>query len=109
VRIQLKNDVNQQQGLFSAEAEAEVGFEGRVGAEEVQRCWISRLSNSPKPCGEAMIASMLEDTGWLLSDFERGISQLLAAGRVKNVDARGKRTKRPVHFDQDERLVLVAE
>jgi three-Cys-motif partner protein len=108
VRIQVRKDADIQGGLFSAEAEAAVGYESKIGIEQVQRYWLESLSFSPRRCGEAMIASMLENTGWRLEDFERALASLIAMGRVRNLDAPGKRTKHPVHFEKNERLVLEA-
>ena len=47
---------------------------------------------------------MLEDTDWLVGDFEEAFMALRSESKVENVDARKKRSKHPVHFDKAERL-----
>ena len=50
------------------------------------------------------LADMLEETGWLVGDLEAAFIELLADKKVENLDAAGKRTKHPVHFDKGERI-----
>lgn len=104
VRIQTKKDSALQGGLFSAEEEAEQFNTLKVGIEDVKDYWLERLKTSPTPYDEARLADMLEETGWLIRDFQAAFADLLSEGKVENLDAVGKRTKHPVHFDKKERL-----
>ena len=47
---------------------------------------------------------MLEETNWFESNLQQSFNELLADGKVKNLDAQRKRLKKPVHFDKNERL-----
>lgn len=104
VRIQKERDTSCQGNLFPAEEEAaQIGSEG-VEIEVVERYWLSLLDTEARPFDEANLADMLEDTGWLIRDFQQAFGRLLAAGKVENIDARGKRHRHFVHFEQAERL-----
>jgi hypothetical protein len=52
---------------------------------------------------------MIEETGWFESDFQAAFHELEREGRVKNLDATGKRRTKFVHFtehgNKGERLV----
>jgi len=108
VHQQTKNNLSIQTTMFSAEEDAEVRFDGRVRLRDVKDYWIARLSKTPIACDESFIADMLEETGWLLLDFEKALMELVADGLVENMDARGKRRTHPVHFEMRERLRLVS-
>lgn len=71
---------------------------------KVKEYWLSLLSTEPIPFGEDVLADMLETTGWLARDFQQSFGELMTEGRVENVDARGKRRTRFVHFEKAERL-----
>jgi hypothetical protein len=47
---------------------------------------------------------MLEDTNWFETNLQQAFNELIDEGNVVNLDAPGKRPKRPVHFEQKERL-----
>ena len=83
--------------------------EKQVGRAEVKTYWLNRLSTIPRLFGIEDLADMLEDTGWFESDFQNAFGELENEGKVKNLDASGKRRKRFVHFDahgsKGERLV----
>lgn len=104
VRIQKKQDAASQTGLFSAEEEAEQHSGGRIGLEEVKSFWLKHLTEGPTRYDEARLADMLEETGWLIGDFQAAFADLLDEGKVENLDAAGKRSKHPVHFERGERL-----
>lgn len=72
--------------------------------EDVKRYWMNRLRTIESIYTEDDLADMLEDTDWLVSDFEEAFMALQSEGKVENVDARKKRSKHPVHFDKAERL-----
>lgn len=102
VRIQAKRDASGQVGLFPAEEEAQL--DGDSDMTKVKEYWLSLLSTEPIPFGEDVLADMLETTGWLARDFQQSFGELMTEGRVENVDARGKRRTRFVHFEKAERL-----
>jgi hypothetical protein len=104
VRIQKRLDAASQTGLFTAEEEAAHQAGARVGLDEVKNYWLDQLSTSPAKFDEAKLADMLEATGWLIRDFQSALTELIAQGKVENLDAVAKRTKRPLHFEKGERL-----
>lgn len=62
----------------------------------------------PKRIGEAEMAELLEDTGWMPKDFQASLVRLIASGDVRNLDAIKLRRSRPLHYEQaGERLELV--
>lgn len=72
--------------------------------DEVKRYWMNRLTTTPKIYNQSDLADMLEDTDWLVSDFERAFNDLLSAGQVVNMDAQRKRPVHPINFEKGERL-----
>ena len=109
VHQQTKNNASTQISMFSAEEEAEVRFDGRVRLKDVKAFWLRRLSAQPYVCDESAIADMLEETGWLLVDFEKALAELIHEKVVENMDAKGKRSLHPVHFVNRERLRLTEQ
>ena len=65
---------------------------------------MNRLSMTESIYTEDDLADMLEDTDWLISDFEEAFMVLQTEGKVENVDAKKKRSKHPIHFDKGELL-----
>ena len=58
--------------------------------------------------GEEEFANLLEDTDWFPGDFQRGLGNLIDAGKVRNLDAPRKRPKKPLHWKKEgERLQLM--
>jgi len=104
VRIQLKQNADQNRSLFEPEEEAEHFEDTRVDLDEVKRYWIRKLSDNPIAVNEAMLADMLEETGWLISDLEGAFIALQADGKVENMDAKNKRSKHPIYFNKGEHL-----
>ena len=66
--------------------------------------WLVRLKEQAVRYDEIHLADMLEETGWLIRDFQDAFRELLAEKKVENLDGTSRRTKRPVHFDKGERL-----
>jgi hypothetical protein len=66
----------------------------------VKDYWLTKLSKEPTIFDEAILADMLEDTDWLISDFEEAFKELLADQKVENLDGSARRTKHPIHFDK---------
>ncbi len=84
--------------------------EGHVSEAEVQQYWLQRLAGGPRRIGYAEFADMLEETDWFPADLQRALGHLIKEGRVRNLDAVGKRRTKFVHLDKDgERLELVGE
>jgi len=76
---------------------------------EVKSYWLTRLTTTPCRYGIEELADMLEETGWFETDFQEAFHDLEKEGKVKNLDATGKRRTKFVHFDQTggERLIKV--
>jgi three-Cys-motif partner protein len=104
VRIQTKQNAKPQRDLSSAEEEAEHLSDERVDLEEVKRYWLKQLSNQPVIFDEAKLADMLEETGWLIKDFQLAFGELLSENKVENLDVKKKRRTVYVHFDEGEQL-----
>lgn len=104
VRIQTRQNAKDQMPLFSAEDEAGSQDSSKASMDDVKDYWLNQLSGEPVRFDEARLADMLEETGWLIRDFEAAMRELISEKKVENLDAAGKRTKHPVHFDKGERL-----
>jgi hypothetical protein len=94
--------------LFN-DAELVTDEEGHVSEAQVKDYWIRRLAGGPRRVDYAEFADMLEETDWFPSDLQRALGDLIKEGRVRNLDAVGKRRTRFVHFDKGERLKLLGE
>lgn len=79
---------------------------GHVDIAEVERFWMGYLSSGEKRIGVEGFADMLEQTDWFPADFQRALLNLIGAGKVRNLDAKGKRPKQPLHWKESERLQL---
>ncbi len=86
-----------------------ISKEKRAVVIEVKPYWLNRLSSTPRRFGIEELADMIEETGWFESDFQVAFHELEKEGRVKNLDATGKRRTKFVHFtaqgNKGERLV----
>ncbi|MEK6209604.1 MAG: three-Cys-motif partner protein TcmP [Pseudomonadota bacterium] len=71
-----------------------------VDIAEVEQFWLERLSDQPIKFGEAEFADLLEETDWLPGDLQRALGNLIATGKVCNLDAEGKRISRFLHFEK---------
>lgn len=49
---------------------------------------------------------MLEETDWFENDLQQALGRLIQNGEVLNLDMRGRRRSRFLHFEHDERLQL---
>jgi len=93
--------------LFSAGAFPEAE-ELPVEIGDVEELWLRRLSDQPSRFREADFAAMLEEMDWFPSDLQRALGNLIAAGKVRNLDAPKKRRTKFLHYEKDgERLQLV--
>lgn len=83
--------------------------EKRSVAAEVKAHWLNKLSTTPHLFGLEELADMLEETGWFEGDFQAAFGELEKEGRAKNLDTKGRRRTKFVHFDahnnKGERLV----
>lgn len=104
VRIQVKQNADFNRSLFQPEEEAEHFDDARVDLDEVKHYWLSQLCDKPVAFDEAKLADMLEETGWLISDFEEAFMALQADGKVENMDTKNKRSKHPIDFNKGEQL-----
>ncbi len=75
--------------------------EKRGVSAEVKSYWLNRLTISPQPFGIEELADMLEETGWFESDLQAAFGNLACEGKVKNLDATGKRRTKFVHFTEN--------
>ncbi len=110
VRAQAKQnhrvDMTRQREMFPASQTPKHGDTG-IEISEVKNYWLEGLGFSPKRFGIVELANMLEETDWFPGDFQRAFSQLEAEGMVRNLDAKGKRTRNPIRFDRGELLTKV--
>jgi len=104
VRIQVKQNADPNRSLFQPEEEAEHFDDARVDLDEVKHYWLRELGDKPVIFDEEKLADMLEETGWLVSDFEAAFMALQADGKVENMDAKSKRSKHPIVFKKGEQL-----
>lgn len=77
---------------------------------DAEQYWLSKLSLQPKKFTWEAFADMLEETDWFPGDLQRALGNLMAAGRVRNLDARGMRRKNFLHLKKGgERLQITEE
>ena len=77
-----------------------------VNSDDVDRFWIDYLGVGIRSIGEPEFADILEQTDWMPGDLQASLVRLIKAGRIQNLDATTSRPKRPLHFEQTERLQL---
>ena len=99
---QQRIDSTGQPELFTDEINS--GTKGIMDLEVVKKYWLAILTHKPRVFEIEDLANMLEETNWFESNLQQAFNELIKEGKVKNLDARGKRPKKPVHFDQKERL-----
>lgn len=104
VRIRKREDVTGQIGLFTPEEEAAQHDDTKIDLEAVRSYWLRQLSDTPLTYNDARLADMLEETGWLIGDFEDAFQELLAEKKVENLDTDRKRPVHPINFEKGERL-----
>ena len=81
--------------LFATPVQEE---EGRAGAEDVDRFWLDYIGLAERRVDSAAFADILEELGWFPGNLQASLVRLIAAGQVENLDASGKRPKKPLHF-----------
>lgn len=82
------------------------GEQRRVSPEEVDRKWVHYLSNGTKKVDLHEFALLLETTNWFPGDFQSSLVRLIQQGKVINLDAKGKRPKKPLHWKDGDRIQL---
>lgn len=104
VRAQKKLDSSEQRSLFSAEELVKHEADNMADLEGVKSYWLAHLTDQPVRYDEIRLADMLEETGWLTRDFQDAFRELQSEKKVENLDGSPRRTKRPIHFNENERL-----
>lgn len=107
VRTQARHSAESQIGLFSVADGAEHQQAGRVDGHAVERRLLALITDVPLAFGEAVLADLLEDTGWFVRDIEAALQRLIARRAIQNLDAPKARPKHPVHFRENERVVRI--
>jgi len=74
---------------------------GRGDEAAIDDYWERYLQAGPRRIGVAEFADILEDTDYFPSDLQSSLLRLIASGRVRNLEAKGKRKKRPLHFEEN--------
>jgi hypothetical protein len=74
---------------------------------DVKGYWLSKLSTVPKVFGLVEMVQLLSESGCYLSTLQQALGELIAEGRVKNLDAKRKRSKNHVDFDKGEHLIRI--
>lgn len=95
-----------QEELFTDEIDS--AATDTVDIEVVKQYWLNRLPREPQPLGYADLADMLEETNWFETNLQQAFNELIKEGKVVNLDAPRKRPRKPVHFDNNERLQRTA-
>jgi len=103
VRFDVKQARTGQPDLFGID-DTTIKQMGAAEIDEVKRYWLSRLGTSEIVFTENELADMLEATDWWISDLECAFQELLAEGKVENLDAKRKRPIHPINFNKGERL-----
>ena len=82
---------------------------GHATPEDVDSFWLRYLGSGERRVGLVEFAGILESTDWFPGDLQTSLVRLINAGLVRNVDAKGRRPKRPLHFEatDGERLQLL--
>ncbi len=110
VRAQAKQDrriaKNGQLELFGANDVGDAA-QRQTPLLDIMEYWMRQLTTEPRLFGLTEFAKMHEVTGWFHSTLQEGLGALIAEGRVRNMDARKKRTKNFVNFKTGEHLVRV--
>ncbi len=103
VRFETKQERMGTTDMFGV-GDAEIHELAAADAEDVKIYWMDKLETTERIYTEDDLADMLEDTDWLISDFEKAFMELLDEGKVENMDANRKRPVHPIKFNKGERL-----
>ena len=72
---------------------------GHASADDVDGFWLDYIGATTRRVDQKAFADILEDKDWFQADLQASLVRLIAAGKVKNLDAAGRRYKRPLHFE----------
>lgn len=113
VRAETKQRVREEKtgmgDMFGA-ADQALEDDDRVSVHVVEKYWLDRLTVEPRRLGQAEFADMLEETDWFPGDLQIALGSLMKRGLVRNLDARGRRKSKFLHFEKaGERLQLIKE
>lgn len=93
--------------MFAVDMLAEPG-DGRSSPDEVDTFWRRYLAAGERRVHTAEFADILEETNWLPGELQASLARLVKAGALRNLDAGdSKRPKKPLHFEEPERLELL--
>jgi hypothetical protein len=73
---------------------------------DLKAYWLSKLSHEPRRFGLEELVELLAETGCYISPLQSALGQLIAEGKARNLDAKGRRRTNYVDFDKREHLVL---
>ena len=80
--------------------------DGHVSQSEVEKYWLDHLTGEAMRIGEVEFADIIEETDWFPGDFQQALVTLIEAGKIRNLDAPKKRPKKPLHWQNGDRLQL---
>ena len=103
VRFEAKQAKAGTKDMFGID-DATIGQLEAANIEDVKRYWLDKLEVIAKTYNENDLANMLEETDWLVSDFERAFLELQAEDKVQNLNASRKRPVHPIDFKNGELL-----
>lgn len=72
---------------------------GHASSQDVDAYWLSYLESGSRAVGRNEFAAILEETNWFPGDLQASLVRLIAIGAVRNLDAAGRRPRKPLHFD----------
>ena len=72
---------------------------GHASSDDVDQFWLDYIGATICRVDQKVFADILEDKDWFPGDLQHSLLRLIAAGEVKNLDAPGRRYKRPLHFE----------
>ena len=95
----LRIEKSGQDELFTASDLVEVDQQA-IEIAEVEQFWLQKLSDQPKQFGEAEFADFLEETDWFPGDLQRALGNLIATGKVRNLNMIKPRRTKFLHFEK---------
>jgi hypothetical protein len=72
---------------------------GHASPDDVDAFWLDYLGDEVRGVDEKAFADILEDKDWFPGDLQASLVRLIGAARVANLDAKGRRPKKPLHFE----------
>lgn len=70
-----------------------------IDLSEIKNYWLGKLQCKPRYFGIFELANMVEETGWLISHFQKAFLELEQQKLVRNLDKKRKRLKNIVNFE----------